>query len=95
MKKLNLLTAFKYMPNLHSYSSLLSSFQVHIEAALSVSHIKHNMLFTSLTLLALVATGLAQVSVPAGYRRVYIASKQDTKFVIVPKTRTAGATLVV
>jgi hypothetical protein len=53
------------------------------------------MLFTTLTTLALVATGLAQVAVPAGYRKVYIASKQDTKFVIVPKTRTAGATLVV
>jgi hypothetical protein len=53
------------------------------------------MLFTTLTSLALVATGLAQVAVPAGYRKVYISSKQDTKFVIVPKTRTAGATLVV
>ncbi|KAF2826885.1 MFS general substrate transporter [Ophiobolus disseminans] len=53
------------------------------------------MLFTTLTTLALVGTGLAQVAVPEGYRKVYMTSKQDTKFVIVPKTRTAGATLVV
>jgi hypothetical protein len=53
------------------------------------------MLFTTVTTLGLVATALAQVAVPAGYRKVYIASKQDMKFVIVPKTRTAGATLVV
>lgn len=43
--------------------------------------------------LAFAATGLAQV--PSGYRTVYITSKQDTKFVIVPKTRTNGSTLVV
>jgi hypothetical protein len=34
-------------------------------------------------------------AVPEGYRTVYITSKQDTKYVVVPKTRTAGATLVV
>lgn len=53
------------------------------------------MLLTTLTILALAATGLAQTAVPEGYRKVYIASKQDTKFVIVPKSRAAGATLVV
>lgn len=53
------------------------------------------MLFTTLTALALAATGLAQVAAPAGYRKVYITSKQDVKFVIVPKTRTNGSTLVV
>ncbi|KAH7396401.1 ricin B lectin domain-containing protein [Pyrenochaeta sp. MPI-SDFR-AT-0127] len=35
------------------------------------------------------------VACPEGYRKVYITSKQDTKFVIVPKTRTNGSTLVV
>jgi hypothetical protein len=53
------------------------------------------MLFTTLTTLALAATGLAQVAVPEGYRKVYITSKQDTKYVIVPKSRTNGSTLVV
>ncbi|KAH7413807.1 ricin B lectin domain-containing protein [Phaeosphaeria sp. MPI-PUGE-AT-0046c] len=52
------------------------------------------MLFTTLTTLALAATAIAQ-AVPEGYRRVYITSKQDTKYVIVPKTRTNGSTLVV
>ncbi|OAL43157.1 hypothetical protein IQ07DRAFT_304773 [Pyrenochaeta sp. DS3sAY3a] len=51
------------------------------------------MLATTLLALALAATGFAQV--PEGYRKVYITSKQDTKFVIVPKTRTNGSTLVV
>ena len=51
------------------------------------------MLATTVIGLALAATGLAQA--PEGYRSVYITSKQDAKFVIVPKTRTAGATLVV
>ncbi|KAF1847707.1 carbohydrate-binding module family 13 protein [Cucurbitaria berberidis CBS 394.84] len=51
------------------------------------------MLATTLLALALAATGLAQV--PEGYRKVYITSKQDQKFVIVPKTRTNGSTLVV
>ncbi|CAO2647180.1 Nn.00g081020.m01.CDS01 [Neocucurbitaria sp. VM-36] len=51
------------------------------------------MLATTVIALALAATGFAQA--PEGYRSVYITSKQDAKFVIVPKTRTAGATLVV
>lgn len=51
------------------------------------------MLATTFLALALAATGFAQV--PEGYRKVYITSKQDTKFVIVPKTRTNGSTLVV
>lgn len=51
------------------------------------------MLATTLLALTLAATGLAQV--PDGYRKVYITSKQDAKFVVVPKTRTNGSTLVV
>ena len=51
------------------------------------------MLATTLLAFALAATGMAVV--PEGYRTVYITSKQDTKYVVVPKTRTAGATLVV
>jgi hypothetical protein len=53
------------------------------------------MLFTTITTLALAATGLAQVSVPVGYRKAYITSKQDARYVVVPKTRTNGSTLVV
>ena len=52
------------------------------------------MLFTSLIAAALVATGVAQ-TIPEGYRRVLITSKVDAKFVVVPKSRTAGAGLVV
>jgi hypothetical protein len=53
------------------------------------------MLFMTFTALALAATGLAQVSVPEGYRKVYVTSKQDTKYVIVPKTKAKESTLVV
>jgi hypothetical protein len=51
------------------------------------------MLSTSVLLLALTATGLAQA--PEGYRKVYITSNVNTKFVIVPKARTAGSTTIV
>jgi hypothetical protein len=51
------------------------------------------MLFTIVAALTFAATGLA--AAPEGYRTVYITSKQDTKFVIVPKTRTNASTLVV
>jgi hypothetical protein len=51
------------------------------------------MLGTSFLLLALAATGLAQV--PEGYRKVYITSKVNAKFVVVPKARTSGSTLIV
>ncbi|KAI4635648.1 uncharacterized protein J4E87_000602 [Alternaria ethzedia] len=51
------------------------------------------MLTTILIALALTATGLSQA--PEGYRTVYMTSAQDTKFVVVPKSRAAGATLVV
>jgi hypothetical protein len=51
------------------------------------------MLATTLFALALSATCMAVA--PEGYRTVYITSKQDTKYVVVPKTRAAGATLVV
>lgn len=51
------------------------------------------MLGTSVLLLALAATGLAQA--PAGYRKVIITSNVNTKFVVVPKARTAGSTTVV
>jgi len=44
---------------------------------------------------ALAATGFSQATIPEGYRAVYITSMQDTKFVIVPKARTTGNTLVV
>ena len=52
------------------------------------------MLGTPVLLLALAATGLAQV-VPEGYRRVVITSNVDKKFVVVPKARTAGSTTIV
>jgi hypothetical protein len=50
------------------------------------------MLFTAVATLAFAAIGLAAAL--EGYRTVYITLKQDTKFVIVPKTRTNGSTLV-
>ncbi len=56
------------------------------------------MLASSLFILALAATGFAQVNttLPDGYRKVYLTSLQDKKFVIVPKTPVkAGTTLVV
>lgn len=53
------------------------------------------MLATSILALALAATGLAQTTVPDGYRRVVITSLQDTKFVVVPKAATNGSTTVV
>jgi len=54
------------------------------------------MLTTSFLLAALAATGLAQVPAPAGYRKVYITSNVNTKFVVVPKAPAkAGTTLVV
>jgi hypothetical protein len=51
------------------------------------------MLATTVLLLALAATGLAQP--PEGYRKVYITSNVNTKFVIVPKARTSGSTTIV
>ncbi len=51
------------------------------------------MLGTSFLLLAFAATGLAQV--PEGYRKVYITSKVNAKFVVVPKAPTSGSTLIV
>lgn len=51
------------------------------------------MLSTSLLLLALAATGLTQA--PEGYRAVYITSAVNSQFVVVPKSATAGSTLVV
>lgn len=51
------------------------------------------MLYTIILGLALVAKSLAQA--PEGQRTVYITSAQDAKFVVVPKSRTAGASLVV
>ncbi|TPX16088.1 uncharacterized protein E0L32_004083 [Thyridium curvatum] len=51
------------------------------------------MLTSSLLMLALAATGLAQA--PEGYRTVYITSMVNKKFVVQPKTATAGSTLVV
>jgi hypothetical protein len=54
-----------------------------------------DMLFTAITMLALAAAGVAQAAIPEGYRKVYITSKQDTKYVIVPKSRAKESTLVV
>jgi hypothetical protein len=54
-----------------------------------------DMHLTFITTLILAVTSLAQIAVPEGYRRVYITSKQDTKYVVVPKTRANGTTLVV
>lgn len=51
------------------------------------------MLGTSLVLLALAATGLAQA--PAGYSTVYLTSNVNTSFVIQPKTATIGSAVVV
>lgn len=53
------------------------------------------MLATSLFALALAATGFAQTTPPAGYRKVYITSMVDAKYVVVPKAASAGSTLVV
>jgi len=54
------------------------------------------MLATPLLVLAFAATGFAQATPPAGYRKVYMTSNVNTKFVVVPKTPVkAGSTLVV
>ncbi|KAG4217311.1 hypothetical protein PC116_g34208, partial [Phytophthora cactorum] len=50
------------------------------------------MLVASLLTLAFAATGFAQA--PEGYKTVYITSKVDSKFVLVPKSNTSGSTLV-
>ncbi|KAI0913266.1 hypothetical protein F4824DRAFT_499994 [Ustulina deusta] len=52
------------------------------------------MLFNSILLCAFAATGLAQEA-PEGYRAVYITSMVNTKFVVVPKARSSGSTLVI
>ncbi len=51
------------------------------------------MIVTPLVLLALAATGLADV--PAGYKTVYITSNVNAKFVVVPKAAKSGSTVVV
>ncbi|KAI1474195.1 carbohydrate-binding module family 13 protein [Daldinia sp. EC12] len=51
------------------------------------------MLVASLLTLAFAATGFAQA--PEGYKTVYITSKVDSKFVLVPKSNTSGSTLVI
>ncbi|KAH8910581.1 hypothetical protein BR93DRAFT_964445 [Coniochaeta sp. PMI_546] len=53
------------------------------------------MFTSSLLVLALAAVGLSQVTAPEGYRKVYITSKVDAKFVIVPKAAKSGNTIVV
>ena len=53
------------------------------------------MLSTPLLALGLAATALAQGTIPADYKKVYMTSMQDPKFVIVPKSATNGATTVV
>ncbi|KAF2205652.1 hypothetical protein GQ43DRAFT_269184 [Delitschia confertaspora ATCC 74209] len=53
------------------------------------------MLTTSLLMCVLAATGFSQVAAPEGYRKVYITSNVDKKFVVVPKAAKNGSTLVV
>lgn len=53
------------------------------------------MLTTPLVALSLAATAFAQGTIPADYRKVYITSMVDTKFVVVPKAATTGSTTVV
>ena len=53
------------------------------------------MYATSVIALALSATGLAQVVVPAGYNKVYLQSLVDTTFVVQAKGLTSGSTVVV
>ena len=53
------------------------------------------MLATSVLALALAATGFAQVTVPEGYKTVYLATMVNQKFVIVPKAAQNGSTIVV
>jgi hypothetical protein len=53
------------------------------------------MLTTPFLALGLAATALAQGAIPTTYRKVYMTSMQDPKFVIVPKSATNGATTVV
>lgn len=52
------------------------------------------MFATSLVLLALAATGLAQEA-PEGYRTVYMTSMVDPQYVIQPVSAEAGSALVV
>lgn len=52
------------------------------------------MLATTVLTLALAATGFSQ-ALPEGYRRVYITSAVDTKFIVVPKTAAKGGDIVV
>jgi hypothetical protein len=77
----------------HGPISVLSPQILAVSGNLSELEPVPRMFTTTLITLALAATGLSQA--PEGYRTVYITSAQDTKFVVVPKTRTAGATLVV
>lgn len=51
------------------------------------------MLATTILMLALAATGLAQV--PAGYRTVYLTSMVNTKFAIAPKAPVKSGTTIV
>ena len=53
------------------------------------------MLPTSILVVALATLGLAQVTPPAGYRKVYMTSNVNAKFVVQGKTSAKGATLVV
>jgi len=46
------------------------------------------------TFFGLAVTAASQ-AVPEGYRKVYITSKVDPKFVIVPRDRVAGSTTIV
>ena len=52
------------------------------------------MLASTVLALAFAAVGLAQTA-PAGYRRVYMTSNVDTKFIVVPKTPVKNGTTTV
>jgi hypothetical protein len=52
------------------------------------------MLTSAILVLAAAATGLAQ-GVPEGYRRVYITSMVDSKYIVVPVAPVKNGTTVV
>lgn len=53
------------------------------------------MFAASVLTLSLCVTGFAQTVVPAGYKKVYLTSMVDTKYVVQAKGTTTGSTIVV
>ena len=77
--------------HLHTYITLSSVWPSDAAIAQSIQTFityllfaRAKMLATSLLMVALAATGFAQVPAPEGYRTVYITSNVDTKYTIVP-----------